>query len=86
MFIGGLSERGVRKISVWAIDPTTGKQVETFLPGPEVAGYCGWFDFNNSINAMKRADGEYIIYEEDDGAQKVNFFRWRPGTATAPKR
>ena len=70
MFIGGLSERGVRKISVWAIDPTTGKQVETFLPGPEVAGYCGWFDFNNCINVMKRADGEYVIYEDDDDARR----------------
>ncbi len=49
-----------------------------FLPGPEVAGYCGWFDFNNAINAMKRKDGEYILFAEDDGAQKVNMFRWTP--------
>ena len=78
LFIGGLSERGVKKTSVWALDPTTGTQVETFLPGAEVGGYCGWFDFNNAINAMKRKNGEYIIYAEDDGAQKVNFFRWTP--------
>jgi len=78
LFIGGLSERGVKKISIWALDPKTGEMVQRFLPGPEVAGYCGWFDFNNAINAMKRKDGEYILFTEDDGAQKVNTFRWRP--------
>lgn len=78
LFIGGLSERGVKKSSIWAIDPKTGEMVQRFLPGPEVAGYCAWFDFNNAINAMKRKDGEYILFAEDDGAQKVNLFRWQP--------
>ncbi len=78
LFIGGLSERGVKKISIWALDPRTGEMVQRFLPGPEVAGYCGWFDFNNAINALKRKDGEYILFTEDDGAQKVNMFRWKP--------
>ena len=79
LFIGGLSERGVKKISIQALDPKTGKMAQRFLPGPEVAGYCGWYDFNNAINAMKRKDGEYILFAEDDGAQKVNMFRWNPG-------
>ena len=78
LFVGGLSERGVKKISIWALDPKTGGMAQRFLPGPEVAGYCRWFDFNNAINAMKRKDGEYILFAEDDGAQKVNMFRWRP--------
>ena len=79
LFIGGLSERGVKKISIHALDPKTGEMAQRFLPGPEVAGYCGWYDFNNAINAMKRKDGEYILFAEDDGAQKVNMFRWKPG-------
>lgn len=78
LFLGGLSERGVKKISIWALDPKTGELAQRFLPGPEVAGYCGWFDFNNAINAMKRKNGEYLLFAEDDGAQKVNLFRWRP--------
>lgn len=78
LFIGGLSEKGVKKISIWAIDPRTGEMAQRFLPGPEVAGYGGWFDFNNAINAMKRKDGEYILFADDDGAQKVNMFRWKP--------
>jgi len=65
LFIGGLSERGVKKISIWAIDPRTGEMAQRFLPGPEVAGYGGWFDFNNAI-------------KRQDGAQKVNMFRWHP--------
>ena len=81
LFVGGLSERGVKKTSIQALDPKTGEMVQRFLPGPEVAGYCGWFDFNNAINAMKRKDGEYILFAEDDGAQKVNMFRWRPSPA-----
>ena len=56
--------------------------VQRFLPGPEVDGCCGWLDFNNAINAMKRMDGEYILFAEDDGRQKVNMFRWRPSAAT----
>ena len=78
LFIGGLSERGVKKVSIWALDPRTGEMAQRFLPGPEVAGYCGWFDFNNAINAIKRQDGEYLLFAEDDGAQKVNMFRWKP--------
>jgi len=27
---------------------------------------------------MKRKDGEYILFAEDDGAQKVNLCRWKP--------
>ena len=30
---------------------------------------------------MTRKDGEYILFAEDDGAQKVNMFRWRPSPA-----
>jgi len=78
LFIGGLSERGVKKISIWALDPRTDEMAQRFLPGSEVAGYCGWFDFNNAINALKRKDGEYILVAEDEGAQKVNLFRWKP--------
>ena len=81
LFIGGLSERGVKKTSIHALDPKTGEMVQRFLPGPEVAGYCGWYDFNNAINVMKRKDGEYVLFAEDDGAQKVNMFRWKPSSA-----
>ena len=33
---------------------------------------------NYAINAMKRKNGEYILFAEDYGAQKVNLFRWKP--------
>jgi len=31
-----------------------------------------------AINALERKDGEYILFAEDNGAQKVNIFRWKP--------
>ncbi len=59
------------------------RREENFQLGarPEVAGYGGWFDFNNAINAVKRKDDKYLVFAEDDGAQKVNLFHWRPETS-----
>ena len=78
LFIAGLSELGVKKSMIWAIDPATGTTVERFRSGPETAGYAGWMDFNNTANAVKRKNGEYLILAEDNGAQKTQLFRWTP--------
>ena len=78
LFIAGYSELGVKKSMIWAIDPATGITVERFRSGPETAGYAGWMDFNNTANAVKRKNGEYLILAEDNGAIKTQLFRWTP--------
>ncbi len=35
-------------------------------------------DIVHSINAFRRADGEYLIFIEDDGYTKNMLYRWRP--------
>ena len=78
LFIAGYSELGIKKSMIWAIDPATGTTVERFRSGPETAGYAGWMDFNNTINVVKRKNGEYLILAEDNGAIKTQLFRWTP--------
>jgi len=63
---------------IWAMDPATGAIVERFMAGPEVAGYNGWFDFNNTVNVVKRSNGHYLIMAEDNGAIKTALYHWKP--------
>ena len=78
LFVGGLSEKGIKKTMIWAMDPATGAIAERFQAGPEVAGYNGWFDFNNTVNVVKRSNGHYLLLAEDNGAQKTALYHWKP--------
>jgi hypothetical protein len=57
---------------------STGALITQFYPGPEVCGSQGWVDGNSNIHIYQRANGEYIIMEEDDGYCKVLIYRWNP--------
>ena len=35
-------------------------------------------DMVNSINAHRLADGEYLVFIEDDGYTKNVMYRWKP--------
>jgi hypothetical protein len=56
----------------------TGAYVETLDAGPEICGNQALLDIVNGLSAMRRANGEYTMWMEDDGAQKVNMYRWSP--------
>ena len=55
----------------------SGKQVGTLAPGPEV-GHVGWTDLPYGVKAFRRADGEYVILNEEVVHGKILMYRWKP--------
>ena len=53
----------------------TGKLVKTLKPGKEVAGESGWIDIPYGIRAVRRRNGEYLVFVEEDWKGKVIFYR-----------
>jgi hypothetical protein len=43
-----------------------GSLVGSMKPGPEVHGESGWVDFRDAIRAMRRKDGSYLVFAEED--------------------
>jgi len=54
---------------------TTGSYVGTLWPGKDMSG---WLDIPYAIRAHQRADGEYLIFAEEDAKAKIMLYRWRP--------
>lgn len=57
-----------------------GSYAGAFLPGAPVGGgsMVGWCDMPYAVQAIRRANGEYLILEEEDWRGKNLLFRWRP--------
>jgi hypothetical protein len=57
-----------------------GAPVGVLDPGPSVGGTekTGWVDILTGITAHKKADGEYLVFVEEDYRGKVVLYRWRP--------
>lgn len=66
----------VGKIHVY--DKETGREVGVMSPGPEVGRASGWVDVPFGISAAKRANGEYLVFVEEDASGKVLMYRWKP--------
>jgi hypothetical protein len=61
-----------------------GSLVQTLAPGPEVGSTQGWIDIGNGLNAFRRSNGEYLVFQEEDAFAKVLMYRWQaPRTAGA---
>lgn len=56
---------------------TDGSSVGHFEPSAEV-GEIGLQDIRECLRAHRRADGEYLIFLEEDAKAKVVLYRWRP--------
>ena len=41
-------------------------------------GEIGLFDIVQSVRAVQRANGEYVVFFEDDAKAKAVMFRWMP--------
>ncbi|OTP70482.1 hypothetical protein PAMC26510_25380 [Caballeronia sordidicola] len=63
---------------VHVYEKDTGREVGVIKPGPEVGGASGWVDVPNGISASRQANGEYLIFVEEDARGKVMMYRWRP--------
>jgi hypothetical protein len=76
VFTGGWKERG----RVFVNRLSDGAAVSVFEPGPTVGGVenTGWIDILTGISAHKRANGEYLVFVEEDYKAKVLLYRWKP--------
>jgi hypothetical protein len=63
-------------VHVW--DKDSGRELGVIRPGAEVGRASGWVDVPNGISAAKRADGEYLVFVEEDARGKVLMYRWKP--------
>jgi hypothetical protein len=76
VFSGGWKERG----RVYVNRLSDGASVGVLDPGPALGGVekTGWVDILTGITAHRRADGEYLVFIEEDYRGKVILYRWRP--------
>ncbi len=76
---------GVKSCRVIVYNVATGDSMATITPGLEVGSWHGWIDIPYGVRAFKRANGEYVIFVEDDANAKVIMYRWCPsGNCTEP--
>lgn len=65
----------VKQAEVYVYNKTTGTFVTKFKPGPEVANESGWIDIPYGIRAFRRANGEYLVFVEEDAKAKVIMYQ-----------
>jgi len=70
LFISYLKTAEVR-----VYETATGTYCGTLRPGKDMSG---WNDIPYAVRAHKRADGEYLIFVEEDWKAKILMYRWRP--------
>lgn len=76
IFTGGWKERG----RVHVNRMSDGAEVGVFDPGPTVGGVekTGWVDILTGITAYKRANGQYLVFVEEDYRAKAIVYGWTP--------
>ena len=65
-----------RNAEVYVYDTGTGAFVTKLTPGTEVAGESGWIDIPYALRAYRRANGEYVVFVEEDAKAKVIMYRF----------
>ncbi|HEY9608345.1 hypothetical protein, partial [Allocoleopsis sp.] len=64
-----------RKAEVYVYDAGTGASVAKLSPGSEVGKETGWIDIPYALRAYRRANGEYVVFVEEDAKAKVIMYR-----------
>jgi hypothetical protein len=73
---GGLLLVAIGKTAeVYVHDNRDGRLLGTLKPGPEVHGESGWLDIRDALRAFRRANGDYLIFAEEDWKGKVLVYR-----------
>ena len=65
-----------KKAEVYVYDTGTGDFVTKLTPGTEVAGESGWIDIPYALRAYRKANGEYVVFVEEDAKAKVIMYRF----------
>ena len=47
-------------------------------PDQTVGSTSGWLDLPYAISALQQANGDYLVFAEEDARAKIIFYRWRP--------
>jgi hypothetical protein len=66
---------GSKTAEVYVYDTATGSSIAKLTPGIEVAGESGWVDIPYGLRAFQRANGEYVVFVEEDAKAKVIVYR-----------
>jgi hypothetical protein len=76
IFMAGVETRA----QVWVFRLSDGAFVGVMNPGAVVGGAdaTGWVDIVEGISATRRANGEYVIFLEEDLRNKIIVYRWKP--------
>ncbi|MBD2250492.1 SMP-30/gluconolactonase/LRE family protein [Nostoc parmelioides] len=64
-----------KKAEVYVYKATTGEALPMLTPGAEVGGESGWIDIPYGIRAFRRANGEYLVFVEENAKGKVMMYR-----------
>ncbi|QOV22142.1 NHL repeat-containing protein [Anabaenopsis elenkinii] len=67
----------VKTAKVYIYNAKTGAFVKNLTPGPEVASESGWIDIPYGLRAMRRNNGEYLLFLEENAKAKVIIYRFR---------
>jgi hypothetical protein len=77
-YTGESSAIGVKWGQVKVYNKATGDSVGSMEPS-SVTGQIGLQDIVDDISAIKRSNGEYVVFVEDDWKAKTIMYRWCPG-------
>ena len=78
IFVDQVRAPGQQASPLDVLAASNGQYVGSFIPGPEVGRVGGWQDMVGCVNAIRRADGEYLILIEEDWRAKNLLYRWHP--------
>ncbi|MTJ06735.1 hypothetical protein [Anabaena sp. UHCC 0204] len=66
----------VKTAEVYVYKSATGELVRKMTPGPEVGKESGWVDIPYGIRGFRRANGEYLVFVEENWKGKVLIYRF----------
>jgi sugar lactone lactonase YvrE len=64
-----------KSAEIFVYDLRDGSALGSMRPGPEVHGESGWVDFRDGIRAVRRQDGNYLVFVEEDYKGKSLVYR-----------
>jgi hypothetical protein len=65
----------LKTADVRVYEAATARYCGTLRPGRDRSG---WVHNPYAVRAHKRADGEYLVFVEEDAKAKIMMYRWRP--------
>lgn len=63
--------------AVHVYDNANGRELGTLTPGPEVGGESGLVNLPDAVRAIRRLDGEYLVFVSEGAKGKVIVYRFR---------